>query len=211
MPLSANERHRITARISELESRHPVQAVASVVDKSDAYPELPWRAFALGVSLGTLALLLTVGRSLPGLPAGFWLLFPLLAGLALMAGSLIPTVARWFLFQHRAETEARQLAETQFLAHELFATKERCGVLLFISSFERVALLRADRGVTEMVGGAGLRHVGATMQAALLERGAAGAIEAGLEALDVEMQAQAGAARAANEIAEALIEEQGHS
>jgi hypothetical protein len=55
MFLSEAETAEIDASIARLEARADVQVVTAVVDKADAYPELLWMAFALGVSLPALA------------------------------------------------------------------------------------------------------------------------------------------------------------
>lgn len=42
----------------------------------------------------------------------------------------------------------RQQAQSLFLQHELFATRERCGVLLLVSEFEREIVILPDTGVS---------------------------------------------------------------
>lgn len=42
-------------RVAEVEKRTGVQIVVAVIEKSDSYPELPWKAFALGAAVAGLA------------------------------------------------------------------------------------------------------------------------------------------------------------
>jgi uncharacterized membrane protein len=42
-------------RIAEVEKLTGVQIVIAVIERSDAYPELPWKAFALGAAVAGLA------------------------------------------------------------------------------------------------------------------------------------------------------------
>src|SRR5438270_411458 len=55
MRLSEQERRRIDERIAAFESHTGAQVVTAVVDKCDHYPEIPWKAFALGASLAAFA------------------------------------------------------------------------------------------------------------------------------------------------------------
>jgi putative membrane protein len=58
MPLSDKERLQINTLVTRFESATGVQAVAVVTRTADTYPEIPWKAFALGASLGALAAVL---------------------------------------------------------------------------------------------------------------------------------------------------------
>ena len=49
--LTRKEADAIDARIARLEARTGVQVVAAVVAKCDAYPEIVWKAFALGAAI----------------------------------------------------------------------------------------------------------------------------------------------------------------
>src|SRR5438128_1999148 len=99
MPLSAGQKQHITEVIGDVESRHPLQLVASVAEKSDVYPELPWRAFAVGVSLSTPLIFVFLRQS--GATNALITLTPLVFGLALMALTvLVPPIARLFLIRH---------------------------------------------------------------------------------------------------------------
>ncbi len=56
--LSDQERSYLDGRVTETEKRTGTQIVLSVIQRSDAYAELPWKAFALGASVAGLILLL---------------------------------------------------------------------------------------------------------------------------------------------------------
>ncbi|MDB5905289.1 MAG: hypothetical protein JWM26_4167 [Betaproteobacteria bacterium] len=58
MPLSDKERLQINTLVTRFESATGVQAVAVVTRKAHAYPEIPWKACALGASLGAVAAVL---------------------------------------------------------------------------------------------------------------------------------------------------------
>ena len=54
MFLSQIEADAIEARVAHLEARTGAQVVTAIVGRSDAYPELVWKAFALGVAIAAL-------------------------------------------------------------------------------------------------------------------------------------------------------------
>jgi hypothetical protein len=58
MPLSDKERLQINTLVTRFESATGVQAVAAVTRTTDAYPEIRWKAFTPGASLGALAAVL---------------------------------------------------------------------------------------------------------------------------------------------------------
>jgi putative membrane protein len=132
-----------------------VQIVAAVVGKSDAYLELPWKAFALGVSAAALATV-TADALRPQWTTSNTAIIQ--AAIVLGAGAacallaiFVPAFARLFLRVVRAEGEVRQYAQSMCLDRQIFATPGRRGVLVFISLFERRIEILADRGFRDRV------------------------------------------------------------
>ena len=148
--LTEQERNHLDQRIADAEKRTGAEIVLAVVERSDTYAELPWRAFALGASVtGLLVTLLDLLR--PEWASGSAVLLAVAAVLAAGAASAlmcvsVPRFARLFLDAHRAEVEVRQYAESLFLSRELFATRQRTGVLLLVSLFEQQVVVLPDRG-----------------------------------------------------------------
>src|SRR5512139_2835893 len=138
--LNEQERKQIDLRVAEAEKRTGAQIVLAVVERSDVYAELPWKAFALGAALAGLAItVLDLLRPAWQSPIGMLLSVSatLLAGAACALACIsLPGFARLFLDAHRAEVEARQYAESLFLSREVFATRGRTGILLLVSLFE---------------------------------------------------------------------------
>lgn len=147
-PVTNEEAAAIERAIAAVETRTGVQVVAAVVPRSDAYPELPWRAFALGASLAALiALGIDIGA--PDWLSAQGLLMQALAilggaGGAGLAAARVFWFARLFLRKGRAVAEVRQCAEGLFLTRELFATPRRDAVLVQVSQFERRVVIVPD-------------------------------------------------------------------
>jgi putative membrane protein len=178
----------IEARIRAFESRTGVEAVAAVVDRSDRYHGLRWRAFAAGASLAALGVV-TADLLRPdwtGAHASLVTAIAILAaGLACaLLATLSPRFERLFLQRERAESEARQRAKALFLDRELFATPDRTAVLLFASRYERVAVVVGDRGYDGRISPAEWENVVAAMTPPFRNGDAAAAFTAGLDALE---------------------------
>jgi putative membrane protein len=211
--LTEDERLRLDRLVAEAEHRTGAQFVLGVIDRSDSYAELPWKAFALGASAAGLAVfLLALFR------AG-WTSFSgasLAAAAVLGAGVLcsllsvmLPGVARLFLDSHRAEVETRQYAESLFLSRELFATRGRTGLLLLVSIFERQIVALPDRGLQGRLGKDRLQGAIAVMTPHLASGRVATALEQGLTFLEGALASTAPSAPGANELPDGVIEEKG--
>jgi putative membrane protein len=120
----------------------------------------------------------------------------------------LPPFARVFMDAHRAELEVRQYAQSLFLSRELFATRERRGVLLLVSMFERQVVLLPDAGLGRRLSREALQNIVARMTAALKRGQMARALENGLAALGENLAAASGEARE-NELPNIIVEEKG--
>ncbi len=186
--LSETELSGIEARIRALETHTGVEAVAAVVERSDRYHGLRWRAFAFGVSLAALAVVV-VDAARPDWTAAHASLVAAVTILATgLACALLATLSRpferLFLQRERAEAEARQRAKALFLERELFATPGRTAVLLFASRYERVAVVLGDRAYDGRVTAAEWQAVVAAMTPPFRKGEVALAFAAGLDALE---------------------------
>ncbi len=187
MHLTAAEAAAIDAHVAAVEARTGAQVVVAVTGKSDAYAELPWTAFALGVSLAALALVI-VEAWRPDWATGHAALRIMVtilgAGAAsALAAVFVPAYARLFLRPSRRDVEVRQHAQALFLERELFGTRERTGILLLVSLFERKIELLPDTGCRDRVAAADWQGVVARMAPLLRERRPADALHEGLDAL----------------------------
>lgn len=211
--LTAQEKEHLERRTAEAEERTGAQIVLAVIERSDAYPELPWKAFALGAAVGGLAAVV-LELLQPG-----WTAFPgglravilaLGAGAACAFGAVVlPGFARLFLDGNRAEMEIRQYAESLFLSRELFATGGRRGVLVLVSLFEHRVVVLPDRGLGERLGTGALREIIAPMTAALAAGRVGSALEHGLAGVERVLGPTGTGQGGENELPDGIIEERG--
>ena len=215
MHLNADERRRIDRCVADCEARTGAQVVTAVVGKSDNYPEIPWKAFALGVSL-TALVRLALDVAHPDWLTGYGTLSGVVlilgAGAALALGTIRwHVLARIFLHGTRAETEVMQNAQALFLRHEAFATPLRNGVLILVSIFERRVVIFPDVGLRAHLGDEDLQPAIAKMTPLLAADNVGEALCQGVRAVEALLVAR-GVRATGNEgggLPDATIEEGG--
>jgi putative membrane protein len=188
LKLSDDDVTAIEARIRAFEARTGAEAVTAVVDRSDVYHGLRWRAFALGVAVAAPTVILA-DMLRPDWIHAHAVLFAvgavLIGGLACaLLATAWPAFERLFLQRVRAEAEALQRAKALFLARELTATPSRNCVLLFASRFERVAVAYGDRAYEGRVAPDEWQRVVDAMTASFRQGDTRSAFTAGLDALE---------------------------
>jgi putative membrane protein len=211
--LNDEERKMLNGRIAEAEKHTGVQIVLAVVERSDIYAELPWKAFALGASVaGLLIFIMNLLWPLTSPVAAALLAIVMMlsagAGFALLS-VFVPDFARLFLSLQRAHVETRQYAESIFLSRQLFATRERKAVLLLVSLFERCVIILPDMGLTRQLNQETTDMVIKHMRIYLKAGQTARALEAGLKKLEECISGDEQSASPDNELPDEIIEERG--
>lgn len=151
---SQADRELVEKAIGAAEGRTSGEIVPVAVARSDEYPAAVWR----GATLGALATVLAAEGlhswlGAWGLGAGVWIVLPAVLGAALgfaLASWVLP-IRRLLVSEEEREREVRQRATEAFVAHEVFATRDRTGVLIFLSLFERRVVVLGDSGINARV------------------------------------------------------------
>jgi putative membrane protein len=200
--------------VARVEARTGVQVVTAVIGRADDYTELPWKAFALGVSLAGL-LLVMADALRPQWVTSYTALVhtTTMLGVGATAALLaifVPPFARLFLRAARRDVEVRQYAQALFLTRDLFATPDRTAVLILVSRFERRIEIVHDRGLAGRVAEAEWQTVIARMTPHLRDGRPFRALEESLAAV-AELLASKGfrGTGAANVLSDRPIEERG--
>ncbi|HEY0510970.1 MAG TPA: hypothetical protein VGH73_03645 [Thermoanaerobaculia bacterium] len=144
----------IQTAVREAEARTSGEIVPYVVERSDEYHNALWKGAALGALLGPMAAL-AIHRwsNLWGIPLGIWIALPAPLGGAIgYLLALLHPVRRWMAGEYALDARARRRAAVAFLEQEVFRTRQRTGILLFLSLFERRVVLLADAGIHQKVG-----------------------------------------------------------
>lgn len=214
--LSQSDKDHLNRLVAEAEKGTNAQIVLAVVKRSDSYAELPWKAFAIGASVAGL-LLFVLHAAVPLWYSPTRVLIALAATLATgislaLLTVFVPRFARLFLSSPRAETEVKQYAESIFISHEVFATRKRTGVLLFVSLFERKVFILPDKGLCSMLGHNEIRKILKPMLVSLHQYELRKAFEEGLNELTGILQnssRQVPDGISENELPNEIIEEEG--
>lgn len=154
---SEEDRQRIAEAIEEAETDSVAEIVPYVVARSGDYPAARWRGAVLGALLGGALTLLLRGASPSAFPPFFSgaLAFaaPLVTGLlGALAAGMSPSLVRMLTPSAELERAVFRRAVQAFVEEEVFATRNRTGILLFVSLLERRIEVLADRGIDELVG-----------------------------------------------------------
>lgn len=144
----------IRAAVAEAEQRTSGEIVPYFVEESDAYPGALWKGTALGAFAGALLAegIYFLGDFWGGL-IPLWIALPAAAGGALgfLLTAYVPAVKRWMAGDALLDLRTRQRAEMAFLEEEVFLTRERTGILLFLSLFEHRVVVLGDSGINRKV------------------------------------------------------------
>ncbi len=144
---------RIAAAIDEAESKTSGEIVPYVVDKSDAYEDAIWRAallFALVTLSGFVIAYQFTEAWLPDLKV-IALAVTLAAGLGLLLVNFIPVLKRLFAGNNMLDLRVYQRAAEAFIEEEVFGTRDRTGILIFLSLLERRVIVIGDNGINTKV------------------------------------------------------------
>lgn len=214
MHLTEQEQQQINELVAEVEAKSGAQVLVAVIGKADAYPEIPWKAFAVGAAVA--ALFVVVKELLhPDWASMHSVVFDVVvvlgAGAALgLLTIFAPPLARLFLDRLRAETEVRQYAQALFLERGVFQTHERIGVLVLVSLFERKVVILPDAGIRRHVTDEQIESVIAQMTPLLAERRIVAAAKVGLTALAALLHEKLTREDAhGNELADTVVQERG--
>jgi len=145
--LTQSDQDKISEAVREAELLTTGEIVPMVVTQSDDYPGARWRlAIVTAMFFGFLAYFFLddfdpawiLWVQIPGLYIGYWL-------------GTISAVLRPFLESSKVDEEVHQRALQAFVSRDLQATKDRTGILIMASLFERRVEILADTGINAKV------------------------------------------------------------
>ncbi len=151
---STEDLDRIKAAVRQAESKISGEIVPVFVEKSEVYSVANYRAAIVAGSLAFVAMIF-FDRYMPSLaiydPLLIFLSVVLVGLVGGLASNYVDLIKRIFIPQQHLDHATRQRAETAFLQEEVFNTRHRTGIMIFISFFEHEVMVIADRGITKMV------------------------------------------------------------
>ncbi len=151
--MTAAEAAAIRSAVAEAEGQTGGEIVALALASADEYQVAYWKGAAL-VGLGTAAAAALVDQARP-----LWITRPawtlLYVGCGLLAGAMaarfVVPFRRWLCGPALLDRRLQQRAREAFLVHSVFTTRDRTGILVAVSAFERRVVVLADEGIHSVV------------------------------------------------------------
>jgi putative membrane protein len=146
--LGAAEQENVRKALVDVEKRTVGEVLPVVLERSDAHPNALWLCALSSLLVGSALL----EEMLPW-HAPYWLLLVQIAlgAAGFLAARLLPDLQRVFVSEARASEMAGEQALQEFHREHLHETRERTGVLLFVSLFERRVIVLGDVGIDAKV------------------------------------------------------------
>ncbi len=151
---SENDLSRIKAAVQEAEAKTSGEIVPYVVDHSNGYEEAQWRGAALFSTLVLAVFVFLHSQS----DWGFPFTYGQMSSLVLLSGVVGFFLVRWNAFAKRLVAGHRLMerhighrAAEAFISEEVFKTRERTGILIFVSLLEHRVMVLGDSGINAKV------------------------------------------------------------
>lgn len=150
---SRADRDAIREATTAAERQTAGELVVYVTERCDPHPEVAWKGALIGGAVGAVCAALAVWRFGGwGAPDYLWILIGFQLGLvAGWVASRFDGVARRLISDDALDSRVEGRGAEAFLDEQVFATRERTGVLIFVALFEHRVLLLADEGIDERV------------------------------------------------------------
>ncbi len=152
---SQDDLREIEAAVRAAEQRTAGEIVPYAVSHSDHYEAAAWK----GATLGGFAAAVAAGVArwfgdAWGVPSLAWVMLPALVGggLGYLVAATVRPLKLALAGAAKVEHRVRQRAAAAFLENEVFRTRARTGVLIFLSLFERRVVVLGDSGINARVG-----------------------------------------------------------
>lgn len=148
---------RIREAVGRAEERTAGEIVPVVVPRSDDYEEAIWRGVGAAILLTLLAVLLTL-RFYTGWGLG-WLFAPWGVALSVLAAGTVGALLVRYIYplqrllagNERLDETVHRRAMQAFVEEEVFDTRDRTGILLFVSLREHRIEVLGDAGINRQV------------------------------------------------------------
>jgi putative membrane protein len=146
---SADDRGRVRDAVREAERGTSGEVVVVITEASDEHAAARWR---LAFALAGAVLIADIGYRhfatfwIPWNPDGVWLAAVAAAGLGFLAASW-PPLRRALAGGQAKARAARHAAEAAFAREGVFETRDRTGILIFLSLLEHQVVVLPDAGI----------------------------------------------------------------
>lgn len=155
---SEQDLKRISNAVREAEQKISGEVVPVIVERSGSYTIASYKAAIVSAALAFVFMIILdryiITDDVHTIYYDPFFIFIVVAAAGLVGGLLthyIDPLKRIFISRQYLDMMTRQVAETAFLEEEVFATRQRTGIMIFISFFEHEVVVMADKGINEVV------------------------------------------------------------
>jgi putative membrane protein len=149
---------RIKDAVAKAEGNISGEIVPVMVERSGRYLSANYKGAILAASFAFVAMII-LDRYVFSSSSNALFYDPvfifLIVAAAGFAGGLIPSFSdplkRFLAGRTNLDAVAKQRAENAFLEEEVFNTRQRTGIMIFISFFEHEVIVMADKGISSVV------------------------------------------------------------
>lgn len=148
---------RIKAAVRQAEDKISGEIVPVIITKSNTYPVANFKSclFFAGFAFLVMVLLdryvIDPGHTLYYDPMFIFFIVFVTGAIGYFVPEISDPVRRIFLSQKMMDEFTRQRAENAFLEEEVFNTRHRTGIMIFVSFLEHEVIIMADRGISKVV------------------------------------------------------------
>ncbi|HYF67117.1 MAG TPA: TPM domain-containing protein [Ohtaekwangia sp.] len=149
---------RIKAAVNAAEEKISGEIVPVIVERSGSYTVANYKSALIAAAL-TFVLMIILDRYIIADASNTLYYDPVFIFVVVTCGGLVGALLpnwikpwkRWLVSQEQLDLSTRLRAENVFLEEEIFNTKQRTGILIFISFFEHEVIVMADKGINKVV------------------------------------------------------------
>ncbi len=156
--LSDTDLQRIKVAVKSAEEKISGEIVPVIVERSGNYTIANYKGSLIGASFAFIVMIILdryiikdAVNTLFYDPV-FIFLIAILGG---VLGAVIPNfsdpIKRLLVAKKYQDLVTRQSAENAFLEEEVFNTRQRTGIMIFVSFFEHEVIIMADKGISQVV------------------------------------------------------------
>jgi len=155
--ITESDLNRIKDAVKVAEDKISGEIVPVIVERSGDYAIANYKGCLLGASLAYVMMIILDRYVIDASHTLFYdpvFIFSVVI-IGGMLGALIPNffdpVKRLLVTRRYQDNATRQRAENAFLEEEVFNTRQRTGIMIFISFFEHEVIVMADSGINKVV------------------------------------------------------------
>lgn len=149
---------RIKAAVKDAEQKISGEIVPVIVEKSGYYSIANYKGSLIGAALAFIMMIMLDRYVIHDASVTLYydpvfIFFVVILGgvVGAVIPNFLPSLMRMLVSQRHFDHATKQRAENAFLEEEVFNTRHRTGIMIFISFFEREVIVMADRGISKVV------------------------------------------------------------